>query len=280
MTPEQERAIERYILLPDSLSTDARSAVEALLRSNENVRAWANRLEAIYSTARSLASSPAVNAFVNDLFPVDPVISLHRVPLSRTTGETIQAADAHDARPRPQPDTSNLETRTVVLNEDEGVLVRLLHNPETGSGRLYLLAHDRATWTHALVSIPDLGLDVPTDDSGLGAFTHDTDVADDRFSSLQLRRVLSSHPIADLPPGSEAVQTFDSGHSLRLQRRDNTLHVRLTTQPAAAPTLRRVVIQSPAADGSPVCRVARVEDGTATVPLPPSSDTYTLRLYG
>lgn len=277
MTLQEENAIERYIIDPDAMPPDERAAVEACLQSDPAARAWADHLRSLYATAFDAPPSDAAHAFVDALYASPAVIHLHPVRRDHPSVATVAAADGRSPDAPAEGDRPEPHVVDVAVNTAEHVLVRVFRPTDAAPGRLYVLAERRPLWEHALVSLPALNIHVPTNDQGMGVLPAGITWSAD-LPPLELRPALSQ---AHLPavPARTATLRFDSGHSFRLQRENDTLRIRLTTKPADAPVVQRVRVDVDATEPS-APRLAALHKGEGAVDLPAAEGPLTVRLYG
>lgn len=272
MTPQDERAVERYIIDPTAMTDKERQAVEALLSRDAAARAWADMLRDTYDTAFKADASPQADALVDRLFPEPTVIQMHRVRHLPPTETTVAAAD--DPSVESMPDTDAPHRVQVAMDKAEKVMVRLICPTDASPGRLYILSGRTSAWAYAMVSFPDLNLDLPTNADGVGIVPPGTACESD-WQQIHLRRVIASTRMT----ATDRTRTFDSGHTFRLQFQDGHVHVRLTTKPMEAAVVRRVHVAASAVD-HPERYVGRLQRGAGTIPLPSDAGPLMMRLYG
>ncbi len=135
----------------------------------------------------------------------------------REAGPTVLAAATKDERPEaarsetgPAEEASgSFQTFSTLATEGGNVLIRVIGNRETGRGRVYILSDDPERTAWAVVSFPELGLDLVTDEHGIATFDLPEHTAPGEWADVT---ALLRRPIVEarLHPGEETQLRSDS----------------------------------------------------------------------
>jgi hypothetical protein len=236
MSPDDEPRIERYVRRPGTMGAEERRAVERLIEDDPGAAAYAEFLRSFYERLDADAgrAPDRVETFVDDLFGGNPVISVQPFRPSREARPTVLAAETA---------ASSEERRFSVLAtlaaEADQVLVRVVADREAEQGRLYVLAEPPARRAHVVVSFPDLGLDLVTDEEGRLEFGLPANVTAEQWADA---RAVVRCPVAtgELAPSSSATLSLPSGGTVRCRRDTGTLSATPKTGDVAPPSLLTV----------------------------------------
>ena len=259
MDPREERLIEQLVHRPDSLSPAERTSAERLLGDDPGAALYAKFLQGFYDqldAERERPLDPHVGDFVDDLFGADlgsgPVegpatISVESYAPGTPARPTVLAADTRSspAPPtdtddaQPSPNAPRFSVLAALASANEQVLVRVVGDRQTGRGRLYVMAEPNEHQAHVVVSFPDLGLNLATDEDGRATFSLPEDGA-------------SSDPAPDAP---SAPWTDPSAVVRR------PVAVRRLLPGSKAPLVPSASMSKASASGRLLCRY---EDGTLT----------------
>jgi hypothetical protein len=272
VTPREEKLIEQLVHRPGSLSDSERAKAERLLEDDPGAALYATFLQEFYDRLdeeRERSVDPHIEAFVDDLFgagrgtgPVEGPTSIPVEPYNpgAPARPTVLAA-ATRAPSSPTDDAESgtdaprFSVLTTLASADEQVLVRVVADRHTDRGRLYVMADPKARQAHVVVSFPELGLNLATNEDGRATFSLPTNgtpspSAPDASSgpwtetSAMVRRPVA---VRQLPSDSEAIlapdsSTSDASESTRLLCRyeDNTLTATPADEDASQPTFLSV----------------------------------------
>jgi hypothetical protein len=234
MSPEDEPRIERYVRRPGTMGAEERRAVERLIEDDPGAAAYAEFLRGFYERLDAGRAPDRVETFVDDLFGGNPVISVQPFRPSLEARPTVLAAETA---------ASSEERRFSVLAtlaaEADQVLVRVVADREAEQGRLYALAEPPARRAHVVVSFPDLGLDLVTDEEGRRAFDLPSEIEADQWCEA---RALVRQPVATgrVDPASTVTLDLPSGGPLHCRRKGGTLTAWLEGEEATGPSLMTV----------------------------------------
>lgn len=257
MTPEEEHIIERYVRDPGPQAARERRAAERLIEEDPGTAAYAEFLSGFYDwlgREEARPTSSAVEAFVDELFekspetavPVRPyrppgknrptVLAAESAPSARDSGQAPGETSSGEKPPEEQPRFSVL---TVLADDQEETVVRVLEDRTEIQGRLYVLTERREHQAHVVVSFPKLGLNLATDEDGCRTFDLPSQISPDRWASAQgmVRRPVDS---AEVAAGSQATISLAEGEVLRAQREAEALALSLDADREAS---RPVAVQ-------------------------------------
>ncbi|MFP4229343.1 MAG: hypothetical protein ACLFTE_11025 [Salinivenus sp.] len=233
MDPREERLIEQLVHRPDSLSPAERKNAERLLGDDPGAALYAKFLQGFYNQLdeeRERPLDPHIDTFVDDLFgaglgagPAEGPTSIPVEPYTpgAPAGPTVLAAATRSPPPHTddaEPDAPRFSVLATLASADEKVLVRVVGDRHTNRGRLYVMAEPKRRQAHVVVSFPELGLHLATDEDGRATFSLPTngipspsasDAPSDPWAEIS---ALVRRPVAvrRLPPDSTAVLVPDA----------------------------------------------------------------------
>lgn len=229
MDVEAERLIARYLRHPETLGEAARRRAEHLLARDAGAERYADFLRTFYRVLADEAErerSARVEQFVDDLFGASSTSTVEVRPFRPPSGPrpTVLAAAT-----RTDSDDRRFSVLTTLAAEQEEVLVRVLGDHETGEGRVYVLTGASAGPAHAIVSFPELGMDLVTDADGRQTFALPSavDRGDWEDAVAVVRQPVASRLLA---PGSTVELGGPSGATATCRFEDGALIVRLRTE--------------------------------------------------
>lgn len=236
MQPDDEVLLDKYVCRPESLSDEEREEAERLVETDAGAARFAEHLREFYALLeeeKRQEASPEVDRFVDVLFgqkrapdqedtsgqggePSRTSSASDRPPATiearpfeprREAGPTVLAAATRTVRPeadRQKAASGGFETFTTLVSEGGEVLIRVLGNHETGRGRAYVLSDDPERKAWAIISIPELGLDLVTGENGIATFDLPEKVSPSEWGKAT---ALVRRPVAEarLQPEQEAV---------------------------------------------------------------------------
>ena len=249
----EEQLLERSALRPDKLSEAEEKAVKAHLETCAACRETADYLRSFHRDLKELqyAEPPRISKLVRSLFPVPNVILLH--PFQHEPGvgtldtkyTTVLAAMTQDTLEQ------RFETVATLVSEKENALVRIMHDREENTYKLYVRAEDARKRDHVIVSFPELSTDLVTDQHGQDSFRlpESSHVRNWNSMNAMLHTVVAEYRVvgADLARSTEQTplvldDTGEAGITLRLSYGDGT--VTLEAQPTrdGAPAITRALV--------------------------------------
>lgn len=247
MDPRDERRIERFVHRPEEMTEEERLRVKRLLEKDSGAAQYAAFLRDFYERLieeHRRSSDSRVDAFVDELFGEDasgspeeedasvvPVRPLGSGPRPRPTvlatdAPAAPARDASHVEPSSGGQSGSEKNRFVVLavltSPDETVLVRVVGDRKTGRGRLYVLPgsseETRREEPHVVVSFPELGRHIVTDEDGRASFAlHTENEAESQVPNPRERwsdvTAVVRRPVATetLPPGEKTIFSGPAG---------------------------------------------------------------------
>ncbi|WP_103027362.1 hypothetical protein [Salinibacter altiplanensis] len=293
---------------------DERQRAKQLVNEDRGAALYAEFLRDFYDRfGEERPTDPRVDAFVDALFQEEVAeapenetatvipVSSHNSGLQARP--TVLAADAPPPRsPAVADSAGNRFVDLASLSSDgEGVLVRVVGDRQTGHGRLYVLSASgdktQRGEAYAVVSFPELGRDILTDEEGRASFELriGPEVENLRRSSLEkwtgisavVRRPVASAEVrpkgtamlpASGPPPEENSESEDAprhGAGARLICRHHGARLSLSLGPAETDEPVLLGVSSPGADPF----LVSLRSG-APEPAPiPSGKRLVLRLY-
>jgi hypothetical protein len=182
MNVDEERLIERSLRRPEALSEEERRRAARLIADDPAAKAYAEFLEEFYTLLNSEDDrdrSDRVEDFVDALFEdaPEPVVSLSPLRADSDAPSTVLAAATQDSS-----DDRRFSVLTTLAAKGDDLLVRVIGDHDTGQGRVYVLADSPSKQAHVIVSFPDFGLDLVTDEDGRQTFELPTESDSDRWS--------------------------------------------------------------------------------------------------
>lgn len=227
MTPDDKRRIEQYLRRPDTLSTAARERVETMIDQDRAARAYLDTLDTFYGLLdeeERRDSAPQVEDFVDELFAEETppaVVEVYPFRPDRSSPSTVLAAATSTSAPR-----RRFSVLATLAAADEDVLVRVIGDAAEGQGRLYVLSDRDEQCAHAVVSFPDFGLDLVTDENGRLTFDLPANVDPEEWeqATAVVRRPLVTERLA---PGDTKRLGGTAGARVRCEWNDETLGVAL-----------------------------------------------------
>jgi len=199
MTPDDERRIEKYLRCPDALSAAERERVETMIDQDGTARLYHETLDVFYGLLEDEErrdTAPQVEDFVDDLFADDAVPATVQVrPFRRDQSSPSTVLTA--ATPTASPSRRFSVLATLAAGEED-VLVRVIGDAKSDQGRVYVLADREEQRAHAVVSFPDFGLNLVTDENGRLTFDLPADVEpeDWEHATAVVRRPLVTERLA------------------------------------------------------------------------------------
>jgi len=273
MDAEAERLIEKYLRRPEALAKRERQRVDQLLAHDAAAEAYAEFLRTFYQrlgeeTDRGRSSQ--VEEFVEALFEDtrDSVVQLRPFRPRGKPQSTVLAAAT-----QPASGDRRFSVLTTLEGEQEEVLVRVIGDHKTGQGRVYVLTDPLAGQGHIIVSFPDLGLDLVTDEDGRRTFELPPEVSSEEWKEAV---AVVRRPVATRRLAPECTVTFDgaSGAPVECRHEEGTLVVTVQTEGAGVPSL--LTVEAADTDGR---ILLRLREGEAVRQSIPDSEELLLRLY-
>jgi hypothetical protein len=285
MTLDDEALIEQYVRDAGALSYDRRSEARSLLEHDPAAAAYATVLRGFYdhlSEEDQRETDPRVTDFVDDLFDTESNSGSENREEAKSTVQAWPFRPAEEAQPTVMAAATDTETegsRFAVLAtlaaEAQNVLVRVVGDRGTGQGRLYVLSDRPEMQAHAVVSFPELDLDLATDSEGHLEFDLPTGTAPEDWAETS---ALVRSPVAEY--------RLPAGEDILLQGPDSAkVHCRLDEGTLKA---QRLQFQGPSDSTALLLLVAEQPDGDRTLlslstetpsRLDVTAETLHLRLY-
>lgn len=276
MTSDDERRIEQYLRCPNLLSAAERERVETIVDQDRAARAYLDTLDTFYGLLdeeERRDTAPQVEDFVDELFAEETppaVVQVHPFQSDRSSPSTVMAAATSTSAP-----SRRFSVLATLAAAEEDVLVRVIGDAEEGQGRLYVLSDRDEQCAHAVVSFPDFGLDLVTDENGRLTFDLPADVEPEEWeqASAVVRRPLVAERLG---VGTAKGIGGASGAALQCRWDDGTLSV--TTPSGEADTLPSLMTVELVEEGAER-RLLRLASGeTIQHDLPMDGDVR-IRLY-
>ena len=281
-----EHLIEAYVRHPDDLNSAAHQSIVRHLEECNTCRSIAEYLRTFYGELDTLGDkvSPQVEKWIAGHFPRARVIPLYpfrpepNASFARNAHVVVLAAMTH-ASPAPR-----FQTVATLASAQKDVLLRLLRDNETDSYRLYILSDDPCQRKHAVVSFPDLALEVVTDDKGQAQFQLSDDKAPKSWDSLPSVLRL---PVCEIRISAEQLRHAASTDSLtieesavteyaiRISYSDNTLALEAQPRRQEVLEIALAVIQG----GDDQTLAIPLRGGKGSVHLAPLPEMLTFCLY-
>ena len=169
----EEYMLERFVLSPQHMDAKTTLAVQSHIDQCTACRETVQFLKSFYTDLKSLdyTASPRTERFLQSLFPSTAVIHLKpfrpqpEAASSDARYITVLAAMTEQAVQH------RFQTRATLASEQDGTLVKILHDNVANSFKLYILANDDRRRKHALVSIPALSIELVTNEHGQSSFS-------------------------------------------------------------------------------------------------------------
>ena len=234
--------LETYIWAPLKLSAFERSEIDALLAKSPHAREYVELLDDMRSYIKDDASQipDAVRDFAHSLYTPPRRIRLERKPAATTDPRTSLSARTSFAAAA-TASTSRFRTLGTMLNREQGILVRFLHDLEEDVVRGYILCNQESL-TQQMVAVFDGGEKVYCPDSH-GVFRMDAkelgDVA--RLGNHTIDLLLPT-ATASVPADAEGV--FAVGETVEITASGKTLALRYARKTNGFVTFQTASTQS------------------------------------
>ena len=272
MSPDDERAIERFVRHPDTMEAAARRAVERLIEHDPGASAYATFLRGFYDRLDEETERPPdtrVEAFVEELFDKSDASVIPVRPLSSSQGARPTVLAASTA-------TRSDERRYAVLStlaaESEQMLVRIVQDRHASRGHLYVLADPPERGAYVVVSFRELGIDLVADAQGRRAFDLPSNVSPEQWADA---RAVVRRPIAtaEAAPSATTVVPLPGRERVRCRRRGEALEASVE----AAGEQRAALLAATSPNGSPM--LLRLQSGAPARGTVDPASSLTLRVY-
>jgi hypothetical protein len=171
MDHPEEHEIELYVLQPDRLPQSRRDEMDRHLLSCPACAKIHGFLRTFYQdlSVQATQESPRMKDFVNALFPPSGIIELRPFrfspPLPNGANHTtLLAAMTHPETVR------RFRTVCTLASEEQHAVLRIVYDAEKTEYALYVLTDDPGAAACSMVSVPDLNLELITDEHGKAVF--------------------------------------------------------------------------------------------------------------
>jgi len=183
-----EHLIEFYVRHPEELDAITQQSVAGHVEACSACRSIAEFLRPFYAELETLDGkvSPQWEAWLAEHFPRAHVIPLHpfRPEPEESCAYSANAVVLAAMTRRSRSSGTRFQTVATLASRQQDVLLRILRDNESDTYRLYVLSHDPRQRRHAVISFPDLPLEVATDENGQARFQLAGDMASRKWESL------------------------------------------------------------------------------------------------
>ena len=266
-----EKLLEQYLLNQSLLSELERTNAEKHLRSCKACSKVLEFLREFYETLHSSEDSPRVEQFVSSLFAKSNII--HLKPFVDNAEPPSEAYTVLLAAMVNTGGSQKYKTISTLVSEFERTIVRIMHNDDEDVYRLYVLTEDSDLREKAIVALPEIHVEVVTNDRGSATFKGD--FLDNSWTKVtcSLFRATSEYVLND-----SELTSLKSGEHVPLWNIDLSLNGRTLFLKHAEETgqgWRRVAVVVD--EGNIVFN--RREQRVTIVELPDVPSSMTVRLY-
>jgi hypothetical protein len=289
MDTADEYLLDRFVREPETLSETERQKARRLAESSPAAAAYADHLRDFYALLdeeQGRETPSQVEAFVDGVFSETadekeekaspdqpagdrPPATVEARPFSSRRGARPTVLAAATETTSDSDAGQRFQTYATLTASGGEVLVRVVGDRSTGRGRIYVLSGNPERRAHAVVSLPGLGLDLLTGETGTATFDlpNPENRIDWKEATALVRRPLAT---ARLSPGeTRSLQPAGSSASLQCRHEDGRLVARLPTGDGLA----FLGVRFP--DAPP--RLLPLSEGPVTCSVP--EDELTLRAY-
>ncbi len=269
-----DEIIEQFILNADSLDAQTRNELYAHCEECADCRVVLEYFAEFYNAFNTGNKSiiPAIDEFVTGLYPVIPVsvfnVHEHREPKVYMTVLAAMSSTQGSDRFR---------SVATLASEEQQAVVRILQDNNTKRLRIYVITDDPSKKSHAVLSFPEISVDIVTDSRG--QIEVDNVLSDWKDLKGVLRLTVAEHSMtADqlFNGNSGGVIQIEGGlHEVTVTYRNNKLHIATFKKKHYAPDLNVAVIS----EKQNVNYFIPLTNGKGEYMLSSLPDSFMMRLY-
>jgi hypothetical protein len=167
-----EHIIEAHVRHPEALDAVTAQSVATHLKGCRACRAIADYLRTFYAELDGVEDSvsPQVEKWIAAHFAGSRIIPLYPF---RPEPDKLYASDEYTvvlAAMTHESPAPRFQTVATLASVEKSTLLRILRDNATGTFRVYILAEDRRQREHAIISFPELGMNLMADEKGQAVF--------------------------------------------------------------------------------------------------------------
>jgi len=275
----EEETLEQFILHPEGMDAKTEQGLRAHLDHCPVCTRTVEFLRSFYADLNTLRYVPGerVDRFVRALFQAPNIIPLHPFvyqpdaePFDSGYTTILAAMSVETARQR-------FETVATLFSGREKILVQVMHDRESDSFKLYVQSDDPRKRSYSIVSLPELPIELVTDQRGHVSFSLREDLRPKNWSSLNavLHTPIAEVSLSERELHSPIERRTESGHVLSLSLVNGVLTVDVDSPEPRGPKVTRVLLSSEETQS----RLVMLHDETNRCAINDVPEMFVLRLY-